>query len=118
MGEIFAGKKVFVYNNHYNILEECEITRVGRKYFYVKGGDGRETRFHLENQRQVTDYSPHKVLYWTREQRNEEVEYSRLIGILRSKFSGVGRTEVTLEQSRKIAKILDIPDSAYVVADE
>ena len=84
------------------------VTSVGRKYFTAKSKDGYqfETKFHLSNGFEASDYSPGYRVYESEQEYLDDVELERLANNLREAFSGYGKTKFTLEQLRAVAAIL------------
>lgn len=93
-------------------LTEYTVSKVGRKYFKLKGENGMETycRFRISDWKEDTEYTPEHKLYpsekaW--EEDKELIELSKYIsGFFRSCF-GARAEDLTIEQLRKIKSIID-----------
>lgn len=90
-------------------IEEYLIKKVGRKYFEVWDGiyDFSSIKFNLETKTQVTNYSPDWELYFSKQEILDEQECNQLTKIIRNKFTGWGKVNLSLEQLRSIKKIID-----------
>lgn len=89
---------------------ETTIVKVGRKYIEVEEGNGvrRGIKFDITNGlKQVTNYTPEWILYFSKEEIEEEQEYNKLIEICRKNFDRWEGKEFTLDQLRRIKAILE-----------
>lgn len=121
MAKPLVGQKVYLQpcNNQSRRskeIRECEVKKVGRKYFFV-GNVGEEhnkeylwIKFYIEDSRQVTDYSPNWLLYFSRQEILDRQEYISILSELSDIFrygSYYNRKDnITLEQLRKIKDVL------------
>ncbi|PGO29190.1 hypothetical protein CN984_12145 [Bacillus cereus] len=99
-------------------IRESEVKKVGRKYFFV-GNVGEEhnqeylwIKFYIKDLRQVTDYSPSWMLYFSRQEILDRQEYITLMSEISDLFrygsSYHNRADkITLEQLRKIKDVLN-----------
>jgi len=95
-------------NNPEKLIEEYEILRVGKKYFYLKGfkGYGRETQFCKEKLTEVTNYSPNYYVYFSMQEIEEEREFYVKLDQIRDKIGKHGDSNLSLEKIRMIYNIL------------
>lgn len=95
------------YGKH-DIVENI-IKKVGRKYFEVWDGEHEYTitKFHLDTKRQVTNYSPDWILYFSKQEVINEQEHNKIISEIRKVFEGWSKVNLSLEQLREIKKIID-----------
>lgn len=95
-------------------IRKGEITKIGRKYFEVKTeGYWRETKFHKEGLRQVTEYTPDWQLYFSEQEILDEKEFNKLVDLLGDYFSWRSKVKLTLEQLRRIKEITDEDYSSF-----
>ena len=90
-------------------IKETRIVSVGRKYFEVgeeKGGRF-NIKFHLEDNRQFTDYSADWEIYFSRQEIYDEEESEKIESELRMKFGSWGKTDLSLDQLRRIKEIVN-----------
>jgi len=89
---------------------ECEVIKVGRKYFTVEyGGRYRhEVQFVIETRLEHTKYCKNYLLCDSRQDHENETEHHAWIGLFRESFAYYGRNNFTLDQLRDAAKILGI----------
>lgn len=92
---------------------DCTVVKVGRKYFFIaeEGNEEREhcwKKFHIEGRIQVKEYCINYTLYNNLQEYLDEKEKWRWQDIMRETFGTWGRRDITLEQYRKIAEILNI----------
>jgi hypothetical protein len=85
-------------------IKECTISKIGRKYFEVE--EIPNIKFQIENLRQVTNYTPDWKVYFSKQEILDEQEYDELFTELRKIFSERNKTDLTLEQLRKIKEIV------------
>jgi hypothetical protein len=103
---------VNVGNNARNckqVPESVVVSKVGRKYFSCERADGRglPVQFYIDGWRENTNYTANNKLYIKEQHWRDEVEFNKLHGIIRDKFSlGGGSKKLTLEQLRDIHKII------------
>ena len=117
-----VGQKVFVMkvgnaarsykNNPERLIEEDEISKVGNKYFYLKGfeGYGRKTQFCKENFINVSQCSADYRIYLSMQEIEDEREYGIKLDSIIKKIGQYGSTNFSLEQIRKIHDILFTED--------
>jgi len=86
-----------------------EVTKVGRKYFYVKFGWQTE-RFYIKDNRHDR-YSPMYRLFPSMQAFKDHVAYGKLFGKLQQAFVYSGVINADLGQLRQIAKILGIEEN-------
>lgn len=90
-------------------IQQGEITKIGRKYFYVKISYD-EIQFCIQNNLQKNTgygYGRDWDLYFSEQEIFDENEYLQLLGSIQ-KFFREYQPKVSLEQLRKIASILNI----------
>lgn len=91
----------------------CTVTKVGRKYFTVKYGEGTypmEVQMNLKTWRENTYYSADYQAYPSEQDWRDEQERVQWLGLFRdtfNSFSGTGKTK-TLQQLRDAAKVLEL----------
>lgn len=118
MPELKVGDKVYLkpinsrYITNNNILEhikECEIKKIGRKYFEVweKNKEWTTLRFRVEDFQQVSHYSIDWELYFNKQEIIDEIEHLNLANEIRNAIGNRGITKLSLEQLRKIKSIID-----------
>ncbi|MCM0006133.1 MULTISPECIES: hypothetical protein [Bacillus cereus group] len=120
MTKPFVGQKVYLEpcNNQArrsSDIKELEIKKVGRKYLYV-GDIGEQEeylwlKFNRDNLRQVSSYSPNWHLHFSKQGILDKQEYTSIISELSELFRYANfyshRTQVSLEQLRKIKDVLN-----------
>lgn len=107
---IKVGQKIWfvehVFNRNRGLLEGT-VTKVGTKYITVKGRiPSLEFRFCKKSFIQDTSNGSAGCLYLTEQDYMDEIELSSNIELIRDRFPIWG-CEVTLEQTRKILKVLE-----------
>lgn len=118
MSKLQVGNKVYlkpIYNNAryiediLNHIKEYEIKKVGRKYFEVWKDNQEWTtlKFHIEDNRQATKYSPDWELYFSKQEIIDEIEHLKLANEIRDSLGKWGMTELSLDQLRRIKTIID-----------
>lgn len=119
MNKLMVGQKVYLkpVNNRsryiedsiINHIKEYEIKKVGRKYFEVWEKDkGYSTeKFHIEDLRQHTVYSPDWELYLSRQDILDEMENLEIVGRIRTAIGNYGFSDLPLEKLRKIIEIIE-----------
>jgi hypothetical protein len=115
-GRIKVGAKVFLkpvnnaarYGNK-EIVEKT-ILKVGRKYFFVGNEGETEQRwmikFNMEDLRQITEYANDWELYFSKQEILDDEEIEELSTDIRLKFSSYGELGLSLDQLRRIKKII------------
>ncbi|WP_151035716.1 hypothetical protein [Bacillus wiedmannii] len=121
MAKPLVGQKVYLEpcgnQARYGVkgVQEYEVKKVGRKYFFVGlTGDNREylwIKFYIEDLRQVTDYSPSWLLYFSMQEVLDKQEYITLMSEISDLFRYGSsyhnrKDDITLEQLRKIKDVL------------
>ena len=82
MNDIKVGQKIWTLNvgnsarNCKQELTEREVTKVGRKYFYVDSGY-RDLKFNIEDLREVTEYTSDYAVYLDKSdyEREKTIDY-------------------------------------------
>lgn len=103
-----VGQEVWVYKNSRYCgsgIFKREITKVGRKYFYVG-----VLKFSLETLIEVEAYSPYKAkVYLSEKEYYDENEMSEIKEFLRRYFGDLNshRDELSLEKLRQIKAIVE-----------
>lgn len=91
-------------------IVEYKIEKIGRIYFEVCQ-EGYESvnpiKFKIEDRRQHTEYSPDWKVYFSMQEILDEEEVERLSSKLREKFGSFGRIDLTLDQLRRISRIVN-----------
>lgn len=113
--DIEIGTTVYLksgYNTSRRNMEvvETTITKVGRRYIEVEAGNGvrRGIKFDITNGlKQVTNYTPEWILYFSKEEIEEEQEYDKLKEICMKAFDRWEGKEFTIDQLRRIKAILE-----------
>lgn len=85
-------------------ITETTVTKVGRKYFWVE--ELPRTKFYKESMEEVTDYCVDYKAYIDKVAIEDELEKTALEQKIRTSIGNFGRTEITLEQLRKIDAVL------------
>jgi hypothetical protein len=91
------------------IIEPVNVTRVGRKYFYIrpKGGNKwQEVTFIIEDWSQKTDYCADWILYDTEQEWIDEQRKSELCAIFSSLFE-YNRSKLPLEKIEQMYAIVE-----------
>ena len=90
-------------------VRESKIVSVGRKYFEVgeEKGSRLNTKFSLEDNREVSDYSANWSLYFSEQEIKDEEESNKIVSEIKNKFSTWGRMDLTLDQLRRIKEIIE-----------
>lgn len=81
---------------------EAEVTKVGRKYFYI----GRD-KYYLDTMEVVSEYAPDYEVYFTEQDILDKREKERLYSKIGSTFGSFAKKDLTLEQLRKIQEIIE-----------
>lgn len=102
-------------NNSRKEIGEYTVKTVGRKYFEV-WRDEKEVstiKFHLKDLRQVTNYTPTWLLYFSKQEILDKNEYDKLFFEIREAFqSMIFKTRnFSLEQLREIKSIIERKDA-------
>lgn len=82
--------------------KKSRIVSVGRKYFEVgeeKGGRF-NIKFHIEDNRQFTDYMSDWEIYFSVQKIYDQEESEKIESELRMKFRSWGKTDLSLDQLR------------------
>ena len=88
------------------ILTPLKVTKVGRKYFTLRG-DWRETQFHLDNWREKSNYMPTQQIYETEQSCKDEIEEKEISNRIYKAFEyGHNTQEVPLPALREIERLL------------
>lgn len=108
---ITVGTKLFVVEKTYRRSDTArkgyeEVTRVGRKYFYI--GDGyRERKFCMDTLREVNEINFQDQAYLTEADYERAVRTSMVIGEIESRVRGWGwHKDVPLDKLEVILTIL------------
>ncbi|MGG3890312.1 hypothetical protein [Metabacillus fastidiosus] len=113
---IIVGEKVYLkpVNNaarggNKEIREEY-IIKIGRKYFFVgKEGETNErlmVKFNIDDLRQVTDYSPNWIIYFSKQEILDTEESIKLTREIKEKFNTWGNVGLSLDQLKRIKDII------------
>ena len=109
--ELKVGRKVFLkpVNNMvrygYNKILESEITKVGRKYFYIKQFP--KNKYRIEDLEEESEYVPDWEVYFSRQEILDEREYEKLFIVISSKFDFMAKKDLTLDQLIRINDIIN-----------
>ena len=87
---------------------EVQVSKVGRKYLYVKGRGIRETRFHLDTMRKVRDFDRVTRLHPSIEAYEEELAIDRLRSKVTFNIRDTGLRYMDHTQLKAIADILGV----------
>ena len=82
-------------------IRECEINKIGNKYFEVG-----TLKFYIENCQQVTDYMANWELYFFIQDIADEEECKKLGKDIRKVFDSYGKVSLSLDTLRKISKLI------------
>jgi len=90
-------------------IREWKIKSVGRKYFEAWDGerDHSAMKFYIDGFKQVTNYTPDWIVYFSKQEILDENEFYKLFNDIRTVFNGYSKPKLTLEQLRKIKNIID-----------
>jgi len=111
-----VGDKVFLkaVNNNARgrkevLIKEYEIVKIGRKFFEVNNNPNyKPLKFLIENKKQeMGGYVPDWELYFSEQEILDEIEFNRLFGKIESRFNVYGKVNLTLDQLRRIIKIIE-----------
>lgn len=107
--KIEIGRKIYLkpINNasrYSNEILEAEVVKVGRKYFEINRGAVK--KYYIETLQPVSEYVPDYKIYFSEQEIFDEREYDKLLSQIRSKFDMWAKKDLTLEQLRKITKII------------
>lgn len=90
---------------------ECEIKKIGRKYFTISfayhSGFDKELQFNIDDLTQKTDYSPDYLFYFDEQHFKDTKEKEKLDKELKEHFNYYKKSELTLDQLRAIKKIIE-----------
>lgn len=86
-----------------NSIEECKVTKVGRKYFYV---DNSSDKFNIDNLRHDSECHYDRQAYFDKQEILDMVELSALYQEIQGFFSSYGKPKLTLEQSKRVKDII------------
>lgn len=97
------------------IIEEWEITKVGKKYIYAMGTEGgfpiqfekRDYGTYKGQFVEKTDFSPEHILYASKNEYEKRIEYEKLSKYLFNLFRYEGSKKLSLKQLRKIKAIIE-----------
>lgn len=107
--EIKVGQ--IVYSEKGQEVLEWEVTKIGRKYFYVKNSWWEKKVDFEELRYEDKDYTQHNIqFYLTREEINLKNENNSLLRELSNQFSNSyyhTKKVLTLDQIRRIHKIIN-----------
>ena len=101
------GQKVF-FKPERGELEEGEIVKVGRKYFYVRFGKWREGVFYLEDLREKTYLGKGNKIYMSEKEYWDRVRSAKLFSLIRGAFRYMGMETYSVHQLEKVIDILGI----------
>ena len=89
---------------------ECVVSKVGRKYFYVKETDDSwsEIQFYIEDWVEKTDFTRSYKLYENRQVWEDDIIAHKYRDLLRHTFDYGGSGKFTLDQLQKAAEILGL----------
>ncbi|MBD1379155.1 hypothetical protein IC621_02830 [Bacillus sp. IB182487] len=82
------------------------MEKVGRKYIQVSFGGFQTYKYYKDSLEQVSDYAADFYLYLSKQEILDEQEISNLVSEIRSKFDRWGSVNLTLDQLRRISKII------------
>ena len=103
--EIEVGEVIFAVNKRRKNGSEGQVSRVGRKYFYI--GD---LAFNKETKQEVTEWESNFALYPNEESFIEEVEktsaYKMIKGIIRDDYSDSVQEHLSLDDLNTISELL------------
>jgi hypothetical protein len=118
--ELKVGQQVWLVNigndarNKPSVATPATVTKVGKKYFYVKGAEGTfyaysEIAFDKKDWHQVTEYSSNVELYETQQEFLDKVEKARICHFIWDAFEyGSNQRNLTLETLRKIKELIEL----------
>jgi uncharacterized tellurite resistance protein B-like protein len=112
--KIQVGQKLWLVATHYYNHEKKEpvevtVSKVGRKYFELT--EKPRKKFNINNLREENETNYQDQCYLSLQEILDKTERQSLIGRVRKIFSSYAcPNEITLEQIRKIAEVLQIKD--------
>ena len=117
-----VGQKVYVeltgnakrYKKEDELIEEWEVVKVGRKYVYArKKGCNTAVKFekkdygtYKEQFVEKTDYSEDYILYASKKELEENIEYEELSNDISKMFRYGSSEKLSLDQLRKIKAVI------------
>lgn len=108
--EITVGMKLYLdpVNNEARYgndkILEVEVTKVGRKYFYVEPLT--ENKFSLDTLEEVSDYAEDYKVYFTEQEILDGRERDKLYSEIGMKFGTFSNKDLTITQLRRIKEII------------
>ena len=107
--KIKLGREVFLlrnelYRSRNEGLIKTQITKIGRKYFYVDGE--KRSKFDINTLTEVNDANYKGKIYLTEKEYNEILEFDFLSKNIKSFFSGYGKLKLSLSKLREINQII------------
>lgn len=87
---------------------DSNITKVGRKYFYLNVGYGDDVAFNIDNGRHKTEYCENFRIVESEKIYLEETEVKKINEMIRNNFSHYGRCKFSLTQLKAVAEILEL----------
>lgn len=108
------GQKLIIeyYSNRDCWYKLAIVSKVGRKYFEVEIDKWYSPiRFHLENWKEVTNYSSSYTLYANYEEIQEKIRREHALKALRQYFSGYSQTPASADQLMLAIEALDLKDA-------
>lgn len=88
-------------------IKEDIITKIGRKYYEVGENRLEPLKFSISDNCQVTKFAADWELYFSKQEILDEEEFKELCWKIESKFNRYGTVKLTLEQLRRINKIIE-----------
>jgi len=94
-----------------NHIEKWEVVKIGRKYFTVRkyNQSNLDIKFYIDDRKQFADVSCDWELYFSTQEILDEKESESLTRKLKRDFGAYGKWNLTLEQLKRIQKIVDEP---------
>lgn len=111
MDKIYVGQTVYRKKTDYRggwsgEVSECQVERIGKKYFYLKNDNG--SPISLNTLRYESNYSSLSFrVYLSKQEILDEVETSNLISSIRKTFDYYGSVDLPLSALREIQSIID-----------
>lgn len=109
--KVTAGQKVFIVETDLRGKsrepKEANVFSVGRKYFTID--DHFKTQFLIENGVEKSENNYKATAYLSLEEILDEREHEKLSGSIRKQLNGWGKLKYSLDQLRRIDKILNEP---------
>jgi len=106
--EVYLLESLLYRKKNREDLIKTEITKVGRKYFYIQNSD---SKFSIDTLREVNNINYQGRVYLTEQEHKDNLEHKSLYEKVTNSFRGYHRVELNLSQLRRINAIIEGADN-------